>query len=245
MVPAIHEYSDELARTLQKKLAESGELSQSLDRTFPARLLKRIYEKGPSELELSEKLAELERRREKLRAAGLLDEQKEMPLLPTEKLGEETRDVLAVYVEDAEKKLGVFDELARKIELFQGIINSRFLYKKLHISRRSGLVFTTLAGEPLPLGALSSGEQQEVVLLYELLFRLKPNSLVLIDEPEISLHVAWQKKFLEDLTKITELASFDVLIATHSPQIIHKRWDLTVELDSPNAEAELEAVSLS
>ena len=105
-------------------------------------------------------------------------------------------------------------------------------------------MFTTFAGEPLPLGALSSGEQQEIVLLYELLFRLKPNSLVLIDEPEISLHVAWQKKFLEDLTKITELASFDVLIATHSPQIIHKRWDLTVELESPKVEAELEAVSL-
>ena len=52
----------------------------------------------------------------------------------------------------------------------------------------------------------------------------------MIDEPEISLHVAWQQEFLHDLEKITDLAKFDVLIATHSPQIIHDRWDLTQEL---------------
>ncbi len=242
MVPAIYDYSNELARKLKEKLAESAALSQSLDRTFPARLLERIHAAGPSENALSAKLAELERKREQLRDAGLLDEQEAMPLLPTERLGEETRDVLAVYVEDAEKKLGIFEDLALKIELFQEIINSRFLYKRLSISRKDGFVFTTSRGEFLPLNALSSGEQQELVLLYELLFRLDPDSLVLIDEPEISLHVAWQKKFLEDLTKITELTSFDVLIATHSPQIIHKRWDLTVELASPKVEAEVAAI---
>ncbi len=239
---AINEYANELIRILREKLAESAALSQSLDRTFPNRLLKRIQIKGPSENELAAKLGELERKREQLRDTGLLDEQEEMPLLPTDKLGAETRDVLAVYVEDAEKKLGIFEDLVRKIELFQDIINSCFLYKRLSISRQDGFVFTTCNGGRLPLSALSSGEQHEVVLLYELLFRIEPDSLVLIDEPEISLHVAWQKKFLEDLAKITELASFDVLIATHSPQIIHKRWDLTVELASPMVEAEVAAI---
>jgi predicted ATP-binding protein involved in virulence len=71
------------------------------------------------------------------------------------------------------------------------------------------------------------------VLLYQLLFKVKPNSLILIDEPELSLHVAWQKQFLRDLQEITKLASFDILLATHSPQIIHDRWDLTVELKEP------------
>ena len=75
-----------------------------------------------------------------------------------------------------------------------------------------------------------------------LLFRTKKDTLVLIDEPEISLHVVWQQEFLEDLAKITELASFDVLIATHSPELIHKRWDLTVELRSPRVEAEVATV---
>jgi predicted ATP-binding protein involved in virulence len=69
-----------------------------------------------------------------------------------------------------------------------------------------------------------------LVLLYELLFLVSPDSLVMIDEPEISLHVAWQQEFLNDLSTIIDQTLFDALIATHSPQIIHDRWDLTVEL---------------
>ena len=80
---------------------------------------------------------------------------------------------------------------------------------------------------------LSSGEQHQLVMLYELLFKVKPNSLILIDEPEISLHLAWQVQFLKDLQTILKLADFDVLIATHSPSIIEDRWDLTVELKGP------------
>jgi predicted ATPase len=52
----------------------------------------------------------------------------------------------------------------------------------------------------------------------------------LIDEPEISLHVDWQLQFLEDIKNVISLSPFDVLLATHSPLIINRRWDLTVEL---------------
>jgi predicted ATP-binding protein involved in virulence len=69
--------------------------------------------------------------------------------------------------------------------------------------------------------------------LYELLFKVQPDTLVLIDEPEISLHIAWQQEFLNDLARITALSDFDVIIATHSPDIVSDRWDLTVELKGP------------
>jgi predicted ATP-binding protein involved in virulence len=52
----------------------------------------------------------------------------------------------------------------------------------------------------------------------------------LIDEPELSLHVGWQVQFLKDLQDIVKLADLDILMATHSPDIIQDRWDLTVEL---------------
>ena len=45
--------------------------------------------------------------------------------------------------------------------------------------------------------------------------------------------MVWQQLFLNDLEEITKLVGFDVLIATHSPQIINDRWDLTVELKGP------------
>jgi predicted ATP-binding protein involved in virulence len=144
---------------------------------------------------------------------------------------------LSVYVEDVEKKLSVFNEVADKIELLQRIINSKFAYssKEMSFNKEKGFVFKTPYNylsntDNLSPTDLSSGEQHELVLLYELLFKVKSNSLVLIDEPELSLHVGWQSQFLKDLQDIIKVANLDILMATHSPDIIQDRWDLTVEL---------------
>jgi len=69
-----------------------------------------------------------------------------------------------------------------------------------------------------------------------LIFKATENSLVLIDEPEISLHVVWQKEFLHDIQEIIKLQNIDIVIATHSPQIINERWDLTVNLEASEVE---------
>ena len=234
MLLTVEEYAKELASTISVKLAESAELSQSLDRSFPVRL---VGENAPTALstnELRNRLSELEVKRERLTTVGLLDSDDNGAFQIPAQIDETKRSVLSVYINDVEKKLGVFDEMANRIELFRTIINRRFLYKRMTVNREKGFIFTTADDKPLPSSALSSGEQHELVLLYELLFKVKPESLILIDEPELSLHVAWQQQFLEDLQEITRLSSIDVLIATHSPQIIHDRWDLTVELKGPS-----------
>ena len=232
-VPTVKEYSRELAEKIQEKLAESAALSQSLDRTFPARLAEQMGHSKLTEDQIREKIDEQEKKRSRLEEVGLQDKEQNMAFLPTPKIIENTEDILSVYVQDAEEKLSVFDEIADKIDLFKKIINERFLYNRMTISRQDGFSFLTKGDRPLPVTSLSSGEQHELVLLYELLFKVNPNSLILIDEPELSLHIAWQQEFLQDLQEITRLASFDVLIATHSPQIIHDRWDLTVQLKGP------------
>jgi predicted ATP-binding protein involved in virulence len=135
--------------------------------------------------------------------------------------------------EDTEKKLGIFDELANKIDLLKRIINKRFLYKEMTISKGRGFIFTNSKGVVLSPDDLSSGEQHELILFYELLFKVAPGSLILIDEPEISLHVVWQEQFLEDVLAVTRLSDIDVLLATHSPDIIAGRRDLMVELKGP------------
>jgi predicted ATPase len=94
----------------------------------------------------------------------------------------------------------------------------------------------TAAGTPLDLSCLSSGEQHELVLLHELLFELRPGSLILIDEPELSLHVTWQAALLEELLDIAELVGLDFVLATHSPYIIGAHDALMVQL-GPSAEA--------
>ena len=232
-VPVVEKYAKELAEAMQSKLAEYATLSQSLDRTFPTRLVQGNLTANPTLDHLRARLSELEEKRTRLMAAGLLDKEAEIDFGELQKIDESNRNVLSVYVQDVTKKLAVFDALTNKIDLLAKTINSRFLFKRMAISRTEGFVFQTPAGKPLVARNLSSGEQHELVLLYELLFRVARNSLVLVDEPELSLHVVWQQQFLRDLQEITRLGGFDVVIATHSPQIIHDRWDLTVELKGP------------
>jgi len=235
MIPSVDTYSQELAEDIQTKQAEYGTLSQSLDRTFPARVVNNKMHSDLTEETLRNKLNEIEEKRYRLRETGLLEADENSDFQVQEKIDVATQNILSVYLEDVEKKITIFNELATKIELFKRIIQQRFLYKNMSISKEKGFTFTTPDGKPLSPNDLSSGEQHELVMLYELLFKVKPNSLILIDEPELSLHIAWQVDFLKDLQAIIKLANFDVLIATHSPSIIEDRWDLTVELKGPVA----------
>lgn len=141
----------------------------------------------------------------------------------------EDRRTINDYSEDLKKRIN--DEgSARKLDLLLSIVNGRFTHKELKITAEKGFTVETAAGSILRPDQLSSGEQHLIVLLYDLLFTVRRNSLILIDEPELSLHVFWQQQFIADLLTIIQLVSIDILIATHSPQIIHDRWDLAVEL---------------
>ena len=229
-VPSVLAYSDELANAIQAKLAEYATLSQSLDRTFPKRLVTGAARAVPKVEQLTAELTALEERRSRLMSTGLLDREREIDFSEFGGIAEDNANVLSVYIEDAKQKLAVLDELTNRIDLLVNTVNSRFLHKEMTISKKEGFVFKSKDGTRVPAANLSSGEQHELVLFYELLFRVRPNSLVLIDEPELSLHVVWQQLFLKDLEEITRLIGFNVLIATHSPQIVHDRWDWTVEL---------------
>lgn len=233
---AVKEDSKHLVEVIGRKLKESGALSQSLDSTYPARLFSPTSHKLQiTEDELLAMLEKLEKKRSRLMEIGLLDQETRasFPLGYNQGIEPDKQAALAIYAEDTEQKLGIFDELARKMELLTTIINNRFLYKTLFLNKEQGFVFTTGNGAILPLEDLSTGEQHELVLFYELLFRVTPGSLILIDEPEISLHVVWQEQFLKDVQQITQLADIDVILATHSPDIISDRRDLVVELEGP------------
>lgn len=242
MLSTVSAYSDELAKLMQDKFKEYGTTSQSLDRTFPVRVVKQQPSTDLTDEQLRHQLNELEATRSRLIEVGLLDkdEDAEFQIQPQD-IDESTKNALSVYVQDVEKKLSVFAEIASKIDLLRKIINNKFAYsyKEINFSKEKGFVVTTsydssLSNSTILLPTdLSSGEQHELVLLYELLFKVQPNSLVLIDEPELSLHVGWQVQFLKDLQDITQLADLNILMATHSPDIIQDRWDLTVELKGP------------
>jgi len=229
----VNNYAEELADLIRRKLAEYAELSQSLDRSFPRRLVNTSTNGLLPMQEIRDRLALLELKRTHLTGAGLLDKEQESSFDATS-LDDTKAEVLSLYIEDVEKKLAVFDSLYERINLLKSILNKRFSFKSVSIDKNDGIEFRTQDDALLDPSYLSSGEQHEVVLLYQLLFKVERDSLILIDEPELSLHIAWQEEFLKDLERVASVSSFDVVIATHSPQIIGERWDLTVELKGPN-----------
>lgn len=228
---SVESYSKDLAENIQTKLAEYGQLSQTLDRTFPARVVQK--KASLTDDQLREKIDQLESERNQLISAGLLKKDEDSNFQVKDSIDDSTRKLLSVYIEDVETKLNVFNDIYPKVELFKNIINKKYSFKSVTIDQSKGFIFTTQEGEVLSPTDLSSGEQHELVILYELLFKVKPNTLILIDEPEMSLHISWQQEFLKDLQEITKLSGLDILMATHSPDIINDRWDLTVELEKP------------
>lgn len=60
--------------------------------------------------------------------------------------------------------------------------------------------------------------------------KIPKNTLVLVDEPEISLHIAWQRMFVKYMRKIVSLKSIYAIIATHSAQIVSGNRDIQYDL---------------
>ena len=227
---AVEDKARSLRQIIRGTLAQYANLSQSLDRSFPRRVLRAKFQASLTETEIRSQLERLDQNRQELMDAGILDQELEPVSMDGGDIESGVAQVLYVYIEDTAKKLRVFDGLLEKIMALTEIVNERFIDKKLRVDREHGFTVLSQGGERIPLDKLSSGEQHQLILIYDLLFEVKKNSLILIDEPELSLHVSWQKTFIESLERMIALNGFDVVIATHSPPLVAKHFDLTTEL---------------
>ncbi|MDI9335620.1 MAG: AAA family ATPase [Gammaproteobacteria bacterium] len=240
--PAIREtvleYSADLKKRIEQMLANYGRQAQALDQTYPQRLLQTETQNYMDRQEVQSSLGEMRKQQDEFQQLGILGEAGQLPV--ADKPGQDQGDqiylaAMTLYVQDTNTKLKIVSQLADRIRLMLKLISAKFSNKKLKIDQESHdlVVCSTLDDHSaLPVSTLSSGEQHQLVLAYELLFRTQPNTLVLIDEPELSLHVEWQERFLTDLKEVLNLVPFDVLLATHSPYIINGHNELTVPLST-------------
>ena len=79
-------------------------------------------------------------------------------------------------------------------------------------------IFNNSLGKEFDINGLSSGEKQLFVRALTLKMINANNSIILIDEPEISLHPKWQQKIIKVYERIGE--NNQIIIATHSPHIL-------------------------
>jgi hypothetical protein len=90
-----------------------------------------------------------------------------------------------------------------------------------------------VASREISIVDASSGQQQILSSLVSVASELVDDSLVLIDEPELSLHPAWQSQFLDLLAAVIEpFQGCHVVIATHSPLIAQRALELDVSVHS-------------
>lgn len=115
-------------------------------------------------------------------------------------------------------------EIVRKPrEVFLEVINDFFdnseTDKKIRI-RNDGKVYFDTHSKKLNLTDLSSGEKQIIIIFASLIFGLENNKsgIYIVDEPEASLHLAWQAKFVPSILKINK--DIQLIFATHSPELI-------------------------
>ncbi len=147
----------------------------------------------------------------------------------------DNKRILSVYIQDQKAKLEIFSDVLRELNLFSKLLKrKRFAHKEIIFSPQYGLKAYTDNGLPIDLENLSSGEQNEIIILYKLIFDVPGDIILLIDEPEISLHVIWQEEFMSDLEEIAKVRKQQMIVATHSPQIIGNRWKLCYDLTERN-----------
>lgn len=129
----------------------------------------------------------------------------------------------------------------KRLKLLYEIVEcADFSYKELVLDNQNGLFFRS--GESLIIPEqLSSGEQHFIIQLITLLFKAEKGSLILIDEPELSYHPAWQMDYLKNLRRIAEIGEYQFILATHSAQIFDYHWGYTIDLYKQTIEHEKES----
>ena len=121
-------------------------------------------------------------------------------------------------------------ELTKPKKLFQDLIDDLFTVTGKTINRTSNEIFFDQYGETISPYMLSSGEKQILVIMLTALVQENKHCVMLMDEPEISLHIEWQQRLVSIIRTLNPNAQ--IILCTHSPAIIMDGWaDAVIEME--------------
>ncbi|WP_106640885.1 AAA family ATPase [Allosphingosinicella vermicomposti] len=127
--------------------------------------------------------------------------------------------LLASYIEIHESRHEARQLIALRLSLFETIMDEFFVGKKIRISYRHGFEIIGTSGEGLKEKDLSSGEFHFLYMMVAALLCERTGTIIAIDEPELSLHVSWQRRLIGALSKCASGASPLFFLSTHSTAI--------------------------
>lgn len=116
------------------------------------------------------------------------------------------------------------DSINKRIQSFYKIIDKQFsaTNKKIEIDPTTNKIIFKQKGEVIQLENLSSGEKQFLLIMFKVFLMEEKPSILLMDEPEISMHIDWQFELINVIRDLNPKCQ--VIIATHSPSIFGDGW---------------------
>lgn len=140
-----------------------------------------------------------------------------------EKSEQQLEGLLKIFDDEQQRAIKAEEELKRYIDVLERFLKESG--KRLWFSDdRFELAFyvpangETPSGQGRSLKTLSSGERQVLIVLTYLAFLSGPNSIFIIDEPELSLHLRWQG-YLMNALKTLRPDGGQIIVATHAPEV--------------------------
>ena len=127
------------------------------------------------------------------------------------------RNYLATIEEDLTMK-EITNKVVKEINRIFSVLELDVKLKGFSKNEKIMPIFENSAGEEFDINDLSSGEKQLFLRTLSIKMLEPKNSIILIDEPELSLHPKWQQRIIEVYKKIGE--NNQIIIATHSPHIL-------------------------
>ena len=113
-------------------------------------------------------------------------------------------------------------QLSQKKSHFQDIIDDLFTETGKTIVRTENEIRFSQIGETLVPYQLSSGEKQILAILLTVLVEDNLPYVLFMDEPEVSLHIEWQKRIIDLCLELNP--NVQIILTTHSPAVVMNGW---------------------
>ncbi len=113
-------------------------------------------------------------------------------------------------------------QLSKPKKHFQDIVDELFEETGKKIVRTENEIRFSQIGETLVPYQLSSGEKQILAILLTVLVEDEVPHVLFMDEPEVSLHIEWQKRLISLIMELNP--NVQIILTTHSPAVIMSGW---------------------
>jgi len=113
-------------------------------------------------------------------------------------------------------------QISQPKKRFQDILDDLFTETGKKIIRSENEIKFSSLGEVLAPYQLSSGEKQILVILLTVLVEDNEHYVLFMDEPEVSLHIEWQKRLIDLILELNP--NVQIILTTHSPAVIMNGW---------------------